>query len=57
MAKWEGFTLKWYQQLFHNDRIISALATTVVVAVISSVIATIIGTISAIGIKKSLLKI
>ncbi|MEG1255732.1 ABC transporter permease [Clostridium sp.] len=52
MAKWEGFTFKWYQQLFHNDRIISALTTTVVVAVISSVIATFIGTISAIGISK-----
>ncbi len=52
MAKWEGFTLKWYQQLFHNDRIISALLTTVVVAILASVIATFIGTISAIGIDR-----
>ncbi|MEG0308582.1 MAG: ABC transporter permease [Clostridium sp.] len=52
MAKWEGFTFKWYQELFHNDRIISALITTLVVAIISSLIATIIGTISAIGISK-----
>lgn len=52
MARWQGFTFKWYQQLFHNDRIISALITTVVVAILASVIATIIGTISAIGIDR-----
>lgn len=52
MARWEGFTFKWYQQLFHNDRIISALITTVVVAVLASLIATVIGTISAIGIDR-----
>ncbi|MFR1707393.1 MAG: ABC transporter permease [Clostridium sp.] len=52
MARWQGFTFKWYKQLFHNDRIISALITTVVVAILASVIATIIGTISAIGIDR-----
>lgn len=52
MARWEGFTFKWYQQLFHNDRIISALITTVVVAILASAIATVIGTISAIGIDR-----
>ncbi len=52
MARWQGFTFKWYQQLFHNDRIISALRTTVVVAILASAIATVIGTISAIGIDR-----
>ncbi len=52
MARWQGFTFKWYQQLFHNDRIISALITTVVVAILASGIATVIGTISAIGIDR-----
>lgn len=52
MARWQGFTFKWYQQLFHNDRIISALITTVVVAILASAIATVIGTISAIGIDR-----
>lgn len=52
MARWNGFTLKWYQQLFKNDRIISALITTVVVAILAATIATVIGTISAIGIEK-----
>jgi len=48
MARWQGFTFKWY----HNDRIISALITTVVVAILASAIATVIGTISAIGIDR-----
>ena len=52
MARWNGFTLKWYKQLIHNERIISALITTVVVAVLAATIATIVGTISAIGINK-----
>lgn len=52
MARWNGFTLKWYKQLFQNERIISALITTVVVAVLAATIATIVGTISAIGINK-----
>lgn len=64
MGKWSGFTLKWYTQLFQNDRIMSALKYTLIIAVISSIVATIIGTFAAIGIhrmkgfpKKALLNI
>lgn len=53
MATWNGFTLKWYYQLFNNTRILRALYYTIGIAVASSIIATIIGTISAIGIHKS----
>ncbi|MGL6105864.1 ABC transporter permease [Romboutsia sp.] len=52
MARWGGFTFKWYERLLQNESIMSALYYTIVVAVLSSVIATIIGTISAIGIHK-----
>lgn len=52
MAKWQGFTFKWYQELMHNEAILSALRTTILVAVVASIVATIIGTISAIGIHK-----
>ncbi|MDR0880628.1 MAG: ABC transporter permease [Clostridioides sp.] len=52
MANWNGFTLKWYQQLFQNSDIMTALYYTVTVAVLASVISTVIGTISAIGIVK-----
>lgn len=64
MGKWSGFTLKWYIQLFQNDRIMDALKYTIIIAVISSIVATIIGTLAAIGIhrmkglpKKTLLNI
>ena len=52
MAKWNGFSLRWYQELFQNERILDALYYTLIIAVIASVIATIVGTITAIGIHK-----
>ncbi|MBE6049189.1 MAG: ABC transporter permease [Clostridium sp.] len=50
MARWGGFSLKWYEQLFQNDSLMSALYYTIIIAIISSIISTIIGTITAIGI-------
>lgn len=52
MGKWTGFTLKWYKELFSNDRLMSALYYTILIAVLASVIATIVGTISAIAISQ-----
>lgn len=64
MGKWNGFTLRWYSELFQNDRIMMALKYTLIIAIISAIIATIIGTLAAIGIhrmkglpKKTLLNI
>ena len=48
MGQWKGFTLRWYQELMQNDRILLALKTTLIIAVIASVVATIIGTFAAI---------
>ncbi len=48
----EGFTLKWYQELFHNKVLLEALFNTMLVAFTSTVVSTIIGTISAYGLKK-----
>lgn len=45
-----GFTLGWYQSLFHNDMILSALGLSLVIALVSSVIATVLGTMASIGI-------
>ena len=63
-AKWNGFTLRWYSELFQNTRIMDALKYTLIIAVLASIIATIIGTLAAIGIhrmkgvpKKTLLNI
>ncbi|WP_027635392.1 ABC transporter permease [Clostridium butyricum] len=52
MGKWSGFTLKWYEQLFSNQRLMSALYYTILIALLASVIATIVGTISAIAISQ-----
>lgn len=52
MSKWNGFSLRWYQELLQNERILDALYYTIFIAIVASVIATIIGTITAIGIHK-----
>lgn len=52
MGKWSGFTLKWYEQLFNNQRLMSALYYTILIALLASVISTIVGTISAIAISQ-----
>lgn len=49
-AKWEGFSLTWYQQLFQDKAIMQALYVTLTVAIISAVVATVLGTLAAIGI-------
>ena len=49
-AKWEGFSLHWYVDLFNNTSIMNALWVTVSVAVLATIVSTIIGTLAAIGI-------
>ena len=49
-AKWEGFSFRWYGELFQDRSIMQALQVTVLVAVIAAVVATILGTLAAIGI-------
>ena len=48
-AKWGGFTLKWYRELFQNEVILAALSNTLLIALLSSLIATLIGTIACIS--------
>lgn len=47
---WQGFSLKWYEQLFKDDNIMNALGNTIIIAVLASFFATILGTAAAIGI-------
>ncbi len=49
-AKWEGFSFKWYAELFKNEAIMDALRVTLTVAVIATVVSVILGTLGAIGI-------
>lgn len=48
----EGFTLRWYYELFNNPILLESLINTLIVAGISTFIATIIGTISSYALKK-----
>ena len=49
-AKWEGFSFRWYIELFRDERILNALYVTLSIAVLAMVISTILGTLAAIGI-------
>jgi len=49
-GRWGGFTLKWYEELFRDREIASALYNTLLIAVISSIVATVVGTAAALGI-------
>lgn len=49
-AKWEGFSLQAYSDLFQNTTIMNALQVTLSVAVLAMAISTILGTLAAIGI-------
>jgi spermidine/putrescine transport system permease protein len=47
---WNGFTLKWYKEIFVNDGLRGAIFNSITIAVLSTIIATIVGTLIAIGI-------
>lgn len=49
-VKWEGFSLRWYGELFNDASIMNALWVTVSVAIIATIVSTVIGTLAAIGI-------
>ncbi|BCN31986.1 spermidine/putrescine ABC transporter permease [Anaeromicropila herbilytica] len=49
-ARWGGFTLEWYTELFNDEQIMTALTTTLIIAFLSALIATALGTFASIGI-------
>lgn len=53
LTSWSGFSLQWYKQLFESREAISAVTTTVTIAIISTIISTFVGTLTAIGLSKS----
>ncbi|MFL9453437.1 ABC transporter permease [Tolypothrix campylonemoides VB511288_2] len=48
-ATWQGFTLDWYHKLFHDERILSALQNSLIVALTAVGISAILGTLMAVG--------
>lgn len=52
-SKWDGFSLKWYAELFRDDSILEALGNSIFLGVVSSVLAAVIATAAALGMSKS----
>lgn len=50
MARWSGFSLKWYGELFTDPIILDAIFVTLSIALLASLISTVIGTMAAFGI-------
>ncbi len=50
--QWQGFSLKWYAQLFQNDTILELTRNTLFLAVVSTLIATVLGTALALGLER-----
>ncbi len=49
---WHGFTLSWYQVLFHDQQVQLATQNTLIVAAVSTVVATVIGTLAALAMQR-----
>lgn len=50
LGTWKGFTFKWYKEFFHNDAIMDALKSTLVLAVMAAFIATVIALVACLTI-------
>ena len=48
-ASWKGFTLNWFEKLFHDERILSALNNSLVVGFLAVGISAVLGTLMAVG--------
>ncbi|WP_225906749.1 ABC transporter permease [Thermoleptolyngbya sp. PKUAC-SCTB121] len=51
-AGWSGFSLQWYQRMFNDTRILSALADSLSVALLAVGIAAVLGTLMAVGLAR-----
>jgi spermidine/putrescine transport system permease protein len=49
---WGGFSTRWYGEMFSNTRVMDALWTSVVVALVSTAIATVLGTAAALSMER-----
>lgn len=49
-ARFDGFSLQWYERLFEDGMILRSLYYSLIIAVLSALIATLIGTLAAVGI-------
>jgi spermidine/putrescine transport system permease protein len=52
-VRWEGFTLRWYQAVWHNQQIQEALLVSLMVTVPAVLLATAIGTLTALALYRA----
>ncbi|MGB3534994.1 MAG: ABC transporter permease [Microcoleaceae cyanobacterium] len=51
-AGWQGFTLEWYQKLFEDTRVLTALKNSLIVGLTAVLVSAVIGTLMAVGLAK-----
>jgi len=51
-ATWQGFTTEWYSKLFNDDRILSAVNNSLIVAFFAVGISSVLGTLMAVGLAR-----
>ncbi len=53
LTSFDGFSLQWYEKMFHDANMMEAIYYTLVTAIIATAVSTLVGTITAIGLSKS----
>ena len=48
-GRWSGFSLRWYEELFHTGAIWEALTNTLIIALVATLISTALGTVAALA--------
>jgi len=48
-AEWVGFTLDWYDKLFHNEEMLSAAGNSLTIALTASLVSTVLGTMAGVA--------
>lgn len=49
LTRFDGFSLRWYEKMFHDANMMNAIFYTIVIALLATAISTVVGTIAAIG--------
>jgi spermidine/putrescine transport system permease protein len=56
-AEWVGFTLDWYDKLFHNDEMLAAAGNSLLIALVASVVSTVLGTMAGVAMHRYKLRV
>jgi spermidine/putrescine transport system permease protein len=56
-AEWVGFTLDWYDKLFHNDEMLTAAGNSLAIALTASLVSTVLGTMAGMALYRYKLRL